>query len=158
MSFKDENEILSGVQIGYNAFTSVPPKGSGKPAPAKRSHHNPQKRMTKLELSCSVLDSDEEKAAKRKAAAEARRTGFASAKEVANAARGALQSKRVSEQRAKGVEMGTMYGLSRSADEKIREHKAREKKITARKNISTFNVAIATPDDSRKTQSIKGKL
>ena len=54
--------------------------------------------------------------------------------------------------------MGTMYGLSRAADEKIREHKAREKKITARKNISTFNVAIATPDDSRKTQSIKGKL
>ena len=28
----------------------------------------------------------------------------------------------------------------------------------ARKNVSAFNVAIASADDSRKTQSIKGKL
>jgi hypothetical protein len=129
MSFKDENEILSGVPMGHTAFTSVPPRGEykGDTAPKKRG----PKQMSKLELSCSVLDTPEEKAQKRKEREErlrAARTEFSSAKEVAIAARGALQSKRVSEQRAKGFEMGTMYGLSRSADEKILAHKARDKK------------------------------
>lgn len=152
MSFKDHNEFLSGVPLGHTAFTSVPPKAPEKtPAPKKK-----QKYMSKAQLSISVLDSDEERAEKRKAAAEARRSIFASAKEVAIAARSATQSNHVAKQRAAGVDMLTIHRLSHKADERIRQFKERAKAITALKPANSFNTHIASQDESRKTAAISG--
>ena len=50
------------------------------------------------------------------------------------------------------------FSLSRSADERQRQYKAREMAAIARKPLSGFNVPIATPEQTLRSNSIGRKL
>ena len=111
MSFKDENESLTGVALGHTAFTSVPPKGEykGDTAPKKRG---PKPQRTRKEQAEYALLTEAEKAER------------------------------------------LLQAQYKAADTRRRNKELKEAAITAKQNVSSFNVQIATPDDSRKTQSI----
>lgn len=51
----------------------------------------------------------------------------------------------------------TLHGISAKSDERIRVNKEREIAALAVKK-ARFNVQIASPDESRRTQSIKGRV
>ena len=137
MSFKDENEVLTGVPLGHTAFTATE-----RPASKKR-YRGTRPTRSKKEVMLSALASDEEKEQKRRAFYQDR---------------SAAQTKVVAKAKAKNAGFGTLHGLSKQADERIAAHKAREKAITARKPAGAFNTPIATKAESDRTNSIKGRM
>ena len=76
-----------------------------------------------------------------------------SQKDKGNATRAAQQTKRVEALKKEGIDISAMHGISAKSDEQIRKFK----EVTKFKHAPTFNVTIATEDDSRRTAAIKGR-
>lgn len=158
MSYRDEMETLTGVPMGHTAFTAVRrPNPQAVELAEKRKHGRPQKRMSKAQLSISVLDSDAEKAEKRLEREERLKTERLAGLST-SALKSASQTRIIATRRKTDKTNGTLHGISRKADELVTEFCRRANAITAIKNVSSFNVAIASADESRRTQSIGGKL
>ena len=76
-----------------------------------------------------------------------------SQKDKGHAIRSTQQTNRVAKLRKAGADISSFHGISAKSDEQIRKHKA----ITQFKHAPTFNVTIASADDSRHTAAIKGR-
>ena len=109
--FKDEYEELTSVPFGHNAFYIL-----AKPRPEIKEFVKKKKQwnnLTKLQKAVSALMTPEERA-------ERRRQAFID--------RSTAQSAVVAKTRETNKGFGTLHGLSRAADEKIRAHKAAKAK------------------------------
>ena len=140
MSFKDEYEELTSVPFGHNAFYIL-----AKPRPEIKEFVKKKKQwnnLTKLQKAVSALMTPEERA-------ERRRQAFID--------RSTAQTKVVAAAKKKNPGFGSLLGLSQAGDERIRQHKAREAAIVAKKTASTFNVQIADQASIDRTNSIKGR-
>ena len=137
MSFKDEYEVMTSVPHGHDAFyiLSVPRPEIKEFVKKKKQWNN----LTKLQKAVSALMTPEERA-------ERRRQAFID--------RSTAQSAVVAAAKKKNPGFGSLLGLSQAGDERIRQHKEREKAITARKPQNDFNTPIATQAQSDRTNSI----
>ena len=139
MSFKDEYEELTGVPMGHNAFTVVVLHW---PHIRPVKYYKKKRASSKAEQTLVALMTPEERAARR-------RQQFLD--------RSAAQSAVVAAAKKKNPGFGSLLGLSQAGDERIRQHKAREAAIVAKKTASTFNVQIADQASSDRTNSINGR-